>query len=97
MHCFLAELNGTPIAAGGLSISGGVAILAGASTIPSARRRGAQRALLDYRLSFAAARGIDLAMVVTQPDSGSQRNAEKSGFSVAYGRVKWAKPAKPAG
>lgn len=89
MHLFLAELEGRPIAAGGLALHGDVAILAGASTIPSARRQGAQRALLDTRLRFAAERGASLAMVVALPGSGSQRNAERNGFRPAYTRTKW--------
>jgi len=37
---FLAELAGEAIATGSMSISGGVALLAGASTIPGARKQG---------------------------------------------------------
>jgi GNAT superfamily N-acetyltransferase len=87
--CFLAELDGEPVAAGALNITNGVALLSGASTIPAARRRGAQLALLETRLAFAAARGIDLAMIVTQPGSASQRNAERRGFRPVYTRMKW--------
>jgi hypothetical protein len=87
--CFLAELDGSPVAAGALNITNGVALLAGASTIPTARRRGAQLALLEARLAFASARNIDLAMIVTQPGSASQRNAERRGFRPVYTRAKW--------
>lgn len=87
--CFVAETRGEPVAAGTLNISNGVALLAGATTVPEARRRGAQLALLQARLGFAASRGIDLAMIVTQPGSGSQRNAERRGFRPMYTRVKW--------
>jgi hypothetical protein len=90
--CFLAELDGEPIAAAALNIANGTALLAGAATIPAARRRGAQRALLQARLAFAAARGVDLAMVVTQPGSASQRNAERQGFRPVYTRAKWHRP-----
>lgn len=89
VHCFVADLDGQPVAAGALHLSGDVAVLAGASTIPSARRRGAQLALLQARLAFASARGINLAMVVTQPSSASQRNAERQGFAPVYSRTKW--------
>ncbi len=88
-HCFLAEEAGRPVAAGALNMGTDVALLAGASTIPAARGRGAQRALLEARLAFAAARGVDLAMIVTQPGSGSQRNAERQGFTPVYRRTKW--------
>jgi hypothetical protein len=88
-HLFMAELEGRAVAAGALAISDGVALLAGASTVPDARRRGAQLALLGSRLQYGAARGCDLAMVVALPGSGSQRNAERNGFRIAYTRTKW--------
>jgi hypothetical protein len=86
---FFAELNDKPIATGVLAIAGEVALLAGASTIPSARRQGAQLALLEQRLRYAAAQGCTIGMMVTQPGSGSQRNAERHGFRIAYTRTKW--------
>jgi hypothetical protein len=89
VHCFLAESEGEPIATATLCIHGEVALLAGASTVPHARRRGAQRALFDSRLQFAASKGVGLAMVVAQPGSGSQRNAERRGFRNVYTRTKW--------
>lgn len=90
--CFLAELDQVPIAAAALNVSNGIALLAGATTIPSARKRGAQRALLEARLALAAHQGIDLAMIVTQPGSASQRNAERQGFRPVYTRAKWQRP-----
>lgn len=87
--CFLAELDREPIATAALNITNGVALMAGAATIPAARRRGAQLALFHARLAFAVARGIDLAMVVAQPGSASQRNAERQGFRPVYTRAKW--------
>lgn len=86
---FLAELQGNPIATGTLIIAGDVALLAGASTVPGARRQGAQLALLEERLRYAAAQGCTIAMMVALPGSGSQRNAERHGFRIAYTRTKW--------
>jgi GNAT superfamily N-acetyltransferase len=86
---FLAELDGKAIAAGSLSLGDEVALLAGASTIPSARRQGAQFALLEERLRYGAAQGCTIAMMVAQPGSASQRNAERHGFRIAYTRTKW--------
>ncbi|MDQ3803101.1 MAG: GNAT family N-acetyltransferase [Acidobacteriota bacterium] len=86
---FMAELDGLPIATGALSVSEGVALLAGASTVPEGRRQGAQLALLDARLRHAAEQGCDLAMMGALPGSASQRNAERQGFRIAYTRVKW--------
>lgn len=86
---FLAELDNQPIAAGSLCIHEGVALLAGASTISEWRHRGAQRALLEARLNYAANAGCDLVMMCTAPGSASQRNAERQGFRIAYTRIKW--------
>jgi GNAT superfamily N-acetyltransferase len=94
--CFLAEIDGAPIAAAAMNVSTDVALLAGASTIPSERGRGAQAALLDARLTYAQQLGVELAMVVTAPDSTSQHNAERSGFRPLYGRTKWERPARPS-
>lgn len=91
---FLAEIDGTPVAAGGLSVCERVALLAGASTIPEARQRGAQRALLEARLVYAAAHGCDIAMMGALPGSASQRNAERAGFRIAYTRIKWQLPGR---
>jgi hypothetical protein len=86
---FLAELDGRAIATGVLSIHEGVGLLAGASTIPEGRRRGAQLALLDARLRCAAEQGCDTAMMCAAPGSASQRNAERHGFRISYTRIKW--------
>ncbi len=89
LRLFLAELDGEPIAVGALGLCEGVAHLAGASTVPEGRKRGAQLALLDYRLRYAAAHGCDVALMAALPGSGSQRNAERNGFRIAYTRIKW--------
>lgn len=89
LHRFIAAIDGEPVAAGGLAVHDGVALLAGASTVPAARRRGAQLALLAARLRFAVEQGCDLAMMCALPGSGSQRNAERHGFRIAYTRIKW--------
>jgi GNAT superfamily N-acetyltransferase len=86
---FMVERDGVPIATGSLGIHDGVALLAGASTIPSARGLGAQAILLAARLAEAGRRGCQIAMMVTAPGSTSQRNAERRGFRVAYTRTKW--------
>jgi hypothetical protein len=86
---FIALLEGQPIASAALHMGDGVAHLAGASTIPEARRQGAQLALLDARLRYAAQHGCDLVTMGAQPGSASQRNAERHGFRIAYTRVKW--------
>lgn len=87
--CFIAEKEGQPIATGAMSIHDGVALLAGASTIPSMRQLGAQNSLLHSRLRYASEHGCDIAMMCALPGSASQRNAERNGFRIAYTRIKW--------
>jgi GNAT superfamily N-acetyltransferase len=89
MTPFFAELDGHAVGTGAVAIHDGVAILAGASTIPEARKQGAQRALLEARLRHAAEHGCDLATMGASPGSASQRNAERQGFRIAYTRIKW--------
>ena len=87
--CFVAELSGQPIAAAALGMHNRVAILAGASTDPAFRGRGAQAMLLDTRLRYATEAGYDTAMMGAGPGSASQRNGERQGFRIAYTRIKW--------
>jgi hypothetical protein len=56
------------------------------------RRRGLQSALIRARMRYAAEHGCDLAMLVAEPGSHSQRNAERRGFRIAYTRTKWRLP-----
>ncbi|MFN0251543.1 MAG: GNAT family N-acetyltransferase [Kofleriaceae bacterium] len=92
MSLYLVERDGEPIATGAMGICDDVALVAGASTIPSARGQGAQAALLAKRLADARARGCTAAMMVTNVGTTSQRNAERNGFRVAYTRTKWHRP-----
>jgi hypothetical protein len=86
---FLAEHDGKPGAAGVLCIHDGVALFGGSATVPELRRRGLQAALLHTRMCYAFDHGCDLAMIVVEPGSDSQRNAERMGFRIAYTRTKW--------
>jgi hypothetical protein len=96
VRMFLAELDGRPVGAAALGLCEGVALMAGACTIPEGRNRGAQLALLDSRLRYGAEHGCDLAMMCAQPGSASQRNAERHGFRIAYTRIKWRLGKAPA-
>lgn len=89
--CFMAEIDGQEAAAGALLVHDGVALFAGASTVPEFRRRGLQGALLAARMNYARKQGCDLAMMVAEAGSDSQRNAQRQGFLVAYTRIKWRK------
>jgi GNAT superfamily N-acetyltransferase len=87
--CFLAEVDGEPDAAGVLSLHEGVALFGGSATVPELRRRGLQAALLNERMRYAFEHECDVAMMVAEAGSNSQRNAERKGFRVAYTRLKW--------
>lgn len=87
--CFHAVVDDKMVGTGLVTCHNGVALLAGASTVPAYRGKGAQNALLHARLAHAVANNCDIAMVVAQPGSTSQRNAERNGFRVAYTRTKW--------
>lgn len=89
MTHFVVEKAGTPIATASYGAHEGVALLAGASTVPSARGLGAQALLLSARLHDAQQKGCTVATMATAPGSTSQRNAQRRGFHVAYTRTKW--------
>lgn len=82
--CFVAWVGGEAAGGGALAIVDGVGICYSTAVRPAQRRQGVQRALLDARLTYAQARGCDLAMVQTAPGSASQRNVERCGFRLAY-------------
>ena len=77
------------ILAGGatMRIAEGVAQLTGAATAPAHRRRGVHTALLSARLADASAAGCDVAVIITQPGSKSQQNAQRQGFDLLYTRA----------
>jgi GNAT superfamily N-acetyltransferase len=87
--CFLGEIDGVAGAAAALSVHDGVALFAGAATVPAMRRQGLQSALLEERMRYAHEQGCDLAAMVAEAGSESQRNAERQGFRIAYTRTKW--------
>ena len=89
VYPFVGEINGNIASTAVLFIHNDVALLAGDSTIPEQRNKGAQNALLNGRLNYAADQGCTLAMICAKPGSQSQRNAEKKGFRIAYTRTKW--------
>lgn len=83
-----AALHDGVLAGGaGLRIADGVAQFAGAGTAPAHRRHGIQAALLSTRLADATTAGCDVAVIVTQPGSTSQQNAQRRGFDLLYTRA----------
>ncbi|MGE3172031.1 MAG: GNAT family N-acetyltransferase [Planctomycetota bacterium] len=92
MELFLARRGGEPVGAGSMRVAQGLAQLCGSATLAAHRRRGVQTALLSHRLTLAAERGCDLAVVTTQPGSKSQQNAWRRGFALLYARAVLVRP-----
>jgi GNAT superfamily N-acetyltransferase len=84
---YAALRDGVLAGGAGLRLVDGIAQFAGAGTAPAHRRRGIQAALLSARLVDATAAGCDVAVIVTQPGSKSQENAQRRGFDLLYTRA----------
>jgi ketosteroid isomerase-like protein/GNAT superfamily N-acetyltransferase len=84
---YAALRDGVIIGGATMRMAEGVAQLTGAATVPAHRRRGVQTALLSARLADAAAAGCDVAVIITQPGSKSQQNAQRQGFDLLYTRA----------
>lgn len=87
--CFLASIDGKPVAAATLNWEGDIASLSGACTVPEARCKGAHSALISARMRHADSMGCKTVLVVATPGSASHKNAERLGFKQAYTRIKW--------
>lgn len=85
---FVASDGDKPVAvAAGLIIpEHKVLALFGAGTLPEYRCRGMQAAMLGTRLQAGREAGCEIAVVVTQGGTVSQRNCERLGFRVAYSK-----------
>jgi GNAT superfamily N-acetyltransferase len=94
---YAARIGGAVAGAASLRVSGEIALLCGATTLPAFRRRGVQTALLHARLRDAAAAGCTVAAVTTQPGSKSQANAQAQGFALLYTRAILSRPPGPRG
>ena len=89
---FSASIDGQLAGTGSLFLSGEIALLCGAATLPRFRRRGVQTALLQRRMAHAAAAGGSLMVVTTQPGSKSQQNVQRQGFELLCSRLVLRRP-----
>jgi GNAT superfamily N-acetyltransferase len=87
IHYFLAEQDGCAAGGAAVGIRAGVSWMVGDATLPRARGRGLQQALIAARLALAAGCGCDLAAVAVVPGTSSHRNYVRSGFELVYMRV----------
>src|SRR5688572_26733091 len=83
---YLARVDGEIAGGAAARFDGAVAQFCGAGTLPAFRRRGVQTALLRARLADARDAGCTVGVVVTQPGSKSQQNAQREGFGLLYAR-----------
>lgn len=91
-EALLAEIESEIAGGCGISIRNGIASCFGDSTLPVFRNRGVHTAMICARIGKAIAAGCDLMTASTQPGSGSQRNYQRLGFTVAYSKVTMALP-----
>lgn len=84
---YIAKLDGKPVGGASMRIDERLAQISGAGTLPEARGRGVQKALLQQRLDDARLAGCDLAVVTTAPGTRSQDNVMRRGFELFYTRA----------
>lgn len=84
---YLARVEGQAVGEAAMRIDGDLAQIAGAGTLPRARGRGVQKALLQRRLADAYGAGCTLAVVTTAPGTRSQDNVMRRGFDLLYTRA----------
>ncbi len=86
---FLACVNENPVGVAAALVIPKFEVLAlfGAGTLPEFRGRGIQGALLHERMNAGKDAGCELAVVVTQGGSTSERNCLRQGFQVAYSKA----------
>ena len=93
-RCYVAYLDGNEVACGSMLIEGKLAILGPDATLPEARSRGCNRALLRRRLNDAAAAGCQMALSMARDDPAQRPSADalrllNAGFTEAYRSVVW--------
>lgn len=93
-RCYVARVDGKPQACAAMLIEGDVAEFGLAATLEPARGRGCQLALLQRRITDAAAAGcrslfVETGERVPNRPSASYRNILRAGFEEAYVRPNW--------
>ena len=86
---YLGFVDGEAAGAAVLVVDGDLAYLASAATVPSARGRGLQTALIERRMADAVARGASLVVSLCAFGSTSQRNMHRAGMRLSHLRAVW--------
>lgn len=84
LHRYVALADGVPVACSALYLHGDVAYLCMSATLPEARGRGAQSALIARRWRDAADRGCRWVVTETAFGGTSQNNMERAGMRLAH-------------
>lgn len=90
-RCFVAKLDGQPVAWATSFLDGNVAILANAFTQETARNKGCHMALLHARIQDAIALGANTLLTDVMPESVSARHCAKAGFTASQTDMVWVK------
>ncbi len=80
----LASAGPARAAAAAMAVRDRIAVLFAASTLPPYRNRGLQSALIAHRLTMARDAGCIWAVLHTDPQGTSQRNASRMDFFLGY-------------
>lgn len=86
---YLAKVAGAPAGSAVLDRRGKTAMLGSASTLPAARGRGVQNALITRRIADAAALGCDLLISGANYGTSSMRNQQRAGFATICTKGVW--------
>ncbi|HEY7198354.1 MAG TPA: GNAT family N-acetyltransferase [Gaiellaceae bacterium] len=89
ISCWVASVDGAPVAVAILYLDEDVAVLADAATLPAHRSRGCQAALIDARARAAATRGATVLTSDVEFGSTSHRNLQAAGLATAYTKLVW--------
>ena len=100
-HRYVALADGAPVACSALYVHGDVGYLCMSATLPEARGRGAQSALIAQRVADAGKLGCTFVVVETAEatpakPAPSYRNTTRLGFQVAYLRPNFVKVLREA-
>ena len=87
-----ADLDGRLAAITALWVDRGTGYVALCATLPDARGRGCQSALIHECARLSAERGCDLIAAHAAVGSGSQRNFERGGMRLAFHKGIWVRP-----
>lgn len=82
--CLLVCWEGALAGSGGVEFYEQSAVLFGGATLPQFRKRGLQTALITERLRIAQGQGAEYALIGSEPDGPTQRNATRAGFEVSH-------------